>query len=62
MTDPNTIDRVLDDLALSVRNNTVDGAAQVAALYGAPKEAVDAILRLKGMHLTASAPPSTESK
>ena len=41
------IDEVLDKLTINVRHNSLDAAAKVAALYGAPKEAIDAILKLK---------------
>ena len=54
MIDPATVDLVLDKLTINVRNNTVDTAAKVAALYGAPKEVVDAILRLKNIAAAVS--------
>lgn len=41
------IDDVIDNLASNVRKSTLDAAAKVAALYGAPQDAIDAILRLK---------------
>jgi hypothetical protein len=41
------IDAILNQLADTTQNKTVEAAAQVAKLYGAPDEAVQAILRLK---------------
>jgi hypothetical protein len=41
------IEAVLTQLADSTQNKTAEAAAQIAKLYGAPDEAVQAILRLK---------------
>jgi hypothetical protein len=41
------IDAILNQLADTTQNKTAEAAAQVAKLYGAPDEAVQAILRLK---------------
>lgn len=40
-------DRIISNLAKNTQNATVDAAAKVAALYGAPPEAIAAILRLR---------------
>ncbi|MCK1430878.1 hypothetical protein [Bradyrhizobium sp. 87] len=41
------VDALLNDLAVTIQNKTAESAAQVAKLYGASDEAVQAILRLK---------------
>jgi hypothetical protein len=47
MTVPRNIDDVLNDLADTTQDKTAEAAALIAKLYGAPDEAVQAILRLK---------------
>ena len=42
------LDAILDRMAKGIRNSTLDSAAKVAELYGAPPEAVEHILKLKG--------------
>jgi hypothetical protein len=42
------LDAILSQLATDVRNSTIESAAAVAELYGAPPEAVEHILKLKG--------------
>ena len=44
---PEEYDKIISDLAKNTQNATVDAAAKVAALYGAPPEAIAAILRLR---------------
>lgn len=44
---PDDIDAILTKLQRNTRNSTLDTAARVAALYGAPEEAVKHILMLK---------------
>lgn len=42
------IDQILTRMSISVRNNTLETAARVARLYGAPEEACERILMLRG--------------
>jgi hypothetical protein len=51
----NSIDTILHDLTVRVRNNTLETAAKVAALYGASDEAVKHILMLRGEEETRAA-------
>ncbi|MCK1520198.1 hypothetical protein [Bradyrhizobium sp. 17] len=41
------VDALLDDLAVTMQNKTAESAAQIAKVYGASDEVVQAILRLK---------------
>jgi hypothetical protein len=41
------LDALLTNLVNNTRNNALDAAAQIAALYGAPEEACRRILMLK---------------
>lgn len=43
-----SLDDIMSDLAVSSRNHALDAAAKVARLYGAPEEACERILMLKG--------------
>lgn len=43
-----TIKQICDDLAISARNSALEAASRVARLYGAPEEACQHILMLKG--------------
>ena len=43
-----SIDEICHDLAVSSRNSALEAAAKVARLYGAPEEACQRILMLKG--------------
>jgi hypothetical protein len=40
-------DDILRDMAQGIRNSTLDAAAKVAAMYGAPQEAIEKMLQLK---------------
>lgn len=46
--DNEDIKAILDGMCVNVRNGALDAAAKVAALYGAPEEAVRRILMLRG--------------
>lgn len=48
MTDQRTMEEIVNDLAVSSRNSALEAAAKVARLYGAPEEACERILMLKG--------------
>lgn len=41
------VDALLDDLAVTTQNKTAESAAQIAKVYGASDEVVQAILRLR---------------
>jgi hypothetical protein len=42
------MEEIINDLAVSSRNSALEAAAKVARLYGAPEEACERILLLKG--------------
>lgn len=43
-----TIEEIITDLTIHVRNSTLETAAKVARLHGAPEVACECILMLKG--------------
>jgi hypothetical protein len=45
---PRQIEDILNDIAVNSRNSALEAAAKVAKLYGAPDEACERILMLKG--------------
>jgi hypothetical protein len=48
------IEEILTILAIRSRNSALDAAARVAKLYGAPEEACERILMLKGREKEAA--------
>lgn len=54
-----SIETIVHDLAIASRNSALDAASKVAKLYGAPEEACQRILMLKGKLAVVAESPLT---